>query len=95
MPINLEEIFKELESDPQAVNLCLAADKIKASRAAKEKCIAIFEYFAAKDPILSAVILACDKPLVNCTQAVAALMFEVGRLYGRQEIVNETLEEIK
>lgn len=74
MIIDLEDIFKELAADKEAVWLCAAVDKLKRSVAAKQKCITI---------------------AVSYTQAIAALMFEVGRLYGRQEIVNETLGEIK
>ncbi len=49
----------------------------------------------AQHPILGICALVNDKEMANVIRTLIKLTFEVGRLYGRSEVVNETLGGMK
>ncbi len=95
MKINIDEIYKTACSNPEALIERLNADYVLCNESGL-RTIALVEFVAHENPILMAAATHdTGDAFFGLLKSLATLHFEAGRLYGRQEIVNETLEGIK
>ncbi len=95
MKINIDEIYKTACSNPEIFIERLSKDYVLCNESGL-RTITLVKFVTNENPILMAAATHdMGDAFFGLLKSLAVLHFEAGRLYGRQEIVNETLEEIK
>jgi len=92
--MNINEIYIEAHRSPDVLAALVAKEFICCDEST-DRMISLLQISTLLSPAVKYAVEAKDGEFFEVLKCLAALHFEAGRLYGRQEIVDETLRGIK
>ncbi len=93
--MNINEIYIEAHHNSGALERLITPNEFVCCKESVDRTITLIQLLAQHSITIQTSMLLKDDTLFELLKLTAALHFEAGRLYGRQEIVDETLREIK